>query len=139
MTGYAPTFPRNIRTVPRGSIAVTTVSPTMADVPGKRLLESHVFGEALILLVQWKGGADEPTVLLDGQLLRISVVFSRVANLRCADTLPRGMRDLLLAYGQKDASRHTELTALMLTPTYETAARCLSRWFNEKFVPPPRR
>jgi hypothetical protein len=113
----------------------------MASTSGKPIPdeESHVFGEALILLIQWKGGADEPTVLLDGQLLRISVVFSRVANLRCADTLPRGMRDLLLAYAQRDASRHTELTALMLTPTYEIAARCLLKWFNEKFVPPPRR
>jgi hypothetical protein len=113
----------------------------MTDVPGKRLLdeESHVFGEALILLVQWKGGADEPMVMLDGQLLRISMVFSRVANLRCKDTLPRGMRDLLLAYARKDRTRHTELSALMLTPTYDTAARCLVRWFAKKFVPPPRR
>jgi hypothetical protein len=113
----------------------------MASTSGKPIPDEagHVFGEALILLVQWKGGADEPTVVLDGQLLRISAVFSRVANLRCADTIPRGMRDLLLAYAQRDASRHTELTALMLTPTYETAARCLSRWLNEKYVPPPRR
>jgi hypothetical protein len=108
----------------------------MAGIPDEA---GHVFGEALILLVQRKGGADEPTVLFDGQLLRISMVFSRVANLRCADTLPGGMRDLLLAYAQRDASRHAELTALMLTPTYETAARSLLRWFNEKFVPPPRR
>jgi hypothetical protein len=113
----------------------------MASTSGKPIPDEavHVFGEAPILLVQWKGGADEPTVLLDGQLLRISTVFSRVADLRCADTLPRGMRDLVLAYAQRDASRHTELTALMATPTYETAARCLLRWFNEKFVPPPRR
>jgi hypothetical protein len=91
----------------------------MASTSGKPIPDEagHVFGEALILLVQWKGGADEPMVMLDGQLLHISVVFSRIANLRCADTLPRGMRDLLLAYSQKDVSRHTELTALMLTPT----------------------
>jgi hypothetical protein len=113
----------------------------MASTPGKPIANeaSHVFGEALILLVQWKGGADEPTVMLDGQLLRISMVFSRVANLRCADTLPRGMLDLLLAYAGRDQNRHAELTALTLTPTYEAAARCLLRWFNEKFVPPPRR
>jgi hypothetical protein len=73
------------------------------------------------------------------RLLRISMVFSRVANPRYADTLPRGMRDLLLAYARRDTTRHSELTAFMLTPTYETAARCLLRWFNEKFVPPPRR
>jgi hypothetical protein len=99
----------------------------------------HVFGEALILLVQWKGGAEEPTVMLDGQLLRISAIFSRVANLRCADTIPRGMRDLLLAYARREPTRHSELTALLLTPSYETAARCLLKWFNEKFTPPPRR
>jgi hypothetical protein len=77
--------------------------------------------------------------MLDGQLLRISLVFSRVANLRCADTLPRGMCDLLLAYARRDASRHAELTTLTHSPTYEAAAQCLLRWFNEKFVPPPPR
>jgi hypothetical protein len=111
----------------------------MASTSGKPIPDEagHVFGEALILLVQWRGGAEEPT--LDGQLLRISTIFGRVANSRYADTLPGGMRDLLLAYAQRDASRHTELTALMLTPTCETAARCLLKWFDEKFVPPPRR
>jgi hypothetical protein len=59
----------------------------MADLARKGIPDEagHVFGEALILLVQWKGGAEEPTVMLDGQLLRISMIFSRVANLRCAD------------------------------------------------------
>jgi hypothetical protein len=67
------------------------------------------------------------------------MVFSRVANPRYADKLPRGMRDLLLAYARREPARHSELTALMLTPTYETAARSLLKWFNEKFTPPPRR
>jgi hypothetical protein len=113
----------------------------MASTPRKAIPgeASHAFGEAMILLVQWRGGADEPTVMLDGQLLRISLVFGRVANLRCADTLPRGMLDLLLAYAGREPTRHAELTALTLTPTYETAARCLLRWFNEKFAPPARR
>jgi hypothetical protein len=46
----------------------------MADLARKGIPDEagHVFGEALILLVQWKGGAEEPTVMLDGQLLRIS-------------------------------------------------------------------
>jgi hypothetical protein len=113
----------------------------MADLARKGISDEagHVFGEALILLVQWKGGAEEPTVMLDGQLLRISMIFSRVANLRCADTIPRGMRDLLLAYARREPTRHTELTALLLTPSYETAARCLLKWFDEKFRPLPRR
>jgi hypothetical protein len=112
----------------------------MADPAGKGIPDkaSDAFGEALILLIQWRGGADEPTVMLDGQLLRISMVFSRVANPRYADALPRSMRDLLLAYARREPTRHTELAALTKTPTYETAARCLLTWFNEKFVPPPR-
>jgi hypothetical protein len=77
--------------------------------------------------------------MLDGQLLRISMVFGRVANPRYADMLPSGMRDLLLAYARREPTRHSELAALMLTPTYETAARCLLRWFKEKFRPLPRR
>ena len=83
-----------------------------------------------------RGGAD---VMLDGQLLRISMIFRRVANLQCADTIPRGMRDLLLAYARRAPTRHTELTALLLTPIYHTAARCLLKWFDEKFRPPTRR
>jgi hypothetical protein len=52
----------------------------MADDPSKGIPNeaSDAFGEALILLIQWKGGAEEPTVMLDGQLLRISMAFSRV-------------------------------------------------------------
>jgi hypothetical protein len=113
----------------------------MPDVPGKPIPPdaSHIFGEALILLVQWRGGAEEPTVILDGQLLRINTIFGRVADLRYQDNLPRPMLDLLLTYAGRDPIRQPELTALALTPTYETAARCLLRWFEEKFVPPPRR
>jgi hypothetical protein len=56
----------------------------MANVPNRGIPDkaNDAFGEALILLIQWRGGADEPTVMLDGQLLRISMVFSRVANPR---------------------------------------------------------
>jgi hypothetical protein len=112
----------------------------MTDVPGKGIPDeaSHVFGDALILLIQWKGGADEPMVMLDGQLLRISMVFSRVANLRYADKLPRAMLDLLLAYAGRKPTRQSDLTILTVSPTYETAAHCLLRWFNEKFAPPRR-
>jgi hypothetical protein len=112
------------------------VASGMSSIPDEPIPAdaSHVFGEALILLVQWRGGADEPTVTLDGQSLRISVIFNRVANLRYLDALPRGMLDLLLGYARRDPTRHAELTALTLTPTYETAARCLLRWFNEKFM-----
>jgi hypothetical protein len=110
----------------------------MTGVSGKGIPDeaSHVFGEALILLIQWKGGADEPTVMLDGQLLRISTIFSRVANLRYEDAVPRGMLDLLLAYAGKHRRRQPDMTALTLVPTYETAARCLLKWFNEKFRAP---
>jgi hypothetical protein len=53
----------------------------MADDPSKGIPNeaSDAFGEALILLVQCKGGAEEPTVMLDGQFLRMSMVFGRVA------------------------------------------------------------
>jgi hypothetical protein len=72
-------------------------------------------------------------------LLGSDEALGLVGEPRYADTLPSGMRDLLLAYARRDPTRHSELAALMLTPTYETAARCLLRWFNEKFRPPPRR
>jgi hypothetical protein len=49
------------------------------------------------------------------------------------DTLPRAMLHLLLAYAGRDKKRQPDLMALTLAPTYETAARCLLRWFNDKF------
>jgi hypothetical protein len=110
----------------------------MAEASGKPISAeaSHAFGEAMILLIQWKGGADEPTVMLGGQLLRISTIFDRITNPKYTDMLPRGMLDLLREYARRDPTRHAELTALTLTPTYEKAAQCLLRWFNEKFTPP---
>jgi hypothetical protein len=41
----------------------------MASIPHKGIPDnaSHVFSEALISLVQWKGDSEEPTVTLDGQ------------------------------------------------------------------------
>ena len=112
----------------------------MATTPDKPIPDdaSHVFGEALILLIQWKGGADEPTVMLDGQVLRISAIFDRVSNLQYRDALPGPMLDLLLTYAGRAPKRQPELTALALKPTYETAASCLLSWFNEKFAPPRR-
>jgi hypothetical protein len=41
---------------------------------------ADVFGEALVLLVQWRGGAEEPVVVLDGKAMRISVIFELVAK-----------------------------------------------------------
>jgi hypothetical protein len=38
------------------------------------------FGEALVLLVQWRGGADEPVTVLDGKTMPISMIFELVAG-----------------------------------------------------------
>ena len=62
--------------------------------------------------------------------------LDRVADLRYEDAVPRGMLDLLLAYAGKHRTRQPDMTALTLDPTYETAARCLLKWFNEKFRAP---
>jgi hypothetical protein len=37
---------------------------------------SHSFGEAAILLIDWKGGAGEPVVTFEGKPIPIGVLFN---------------------------------------------------------------
>jgi hypothetical protein len=93
---------------------------------------ADAFGEALVLLVQWQGGADEPVALLDGKTLPISTIFELVAGRAFRDKVPRSMLDLLQTYAARDPERQKEIAALALLPTYETAARCLLTWVGYK-------
>jgi hypothetical protein len=93
---------------------------------------SDAFGEALVLLVQWQGGADEPVAILDGKTLRISVIFELVAKRGFKDKAPRGMLELLRAYAARDPERQNEIAVLALVPTYATAAQCLLKWVDYK-------
>ena len=100
-------------------------SPIPADV-------ADAFGEALVLLVQWEGGAVEPVAILDGRSMNITMVFELVAGRAFRDEVPRSMLDLLQAYAARDSERKKEIAALVLVPTYETAARCLLKWVEYK-------
>jgi hypothetical protein len=93
---------------------------------------ADAFGEALVLLVQWEGGADEPAAILDGRLMKITVIFELVAGRTFRDEVPRSMLDLLRTYAARDPERQKEIAALVLLPTYETAARCLLTWVGYK-------
>jgi hypothetical protein len=95
-------------------------------------LVSDAFGEALILLVQWRGGADEPVVILDGKPIRISLLFDLVVGQKYTDRLPRSMQELLLAYAGREPKRQPQLAELTLLPTYEVAGECLLRWVGQK-------
>jgi hypothetical protein len=90
------------------------------------------FGEALVLLVQWKRGADEPVAVLDGRTMRISLIFELVASRAFKDEMPGSMVELLRAYASRNAERGHEFGRLTLLPTYEVAARCLLKWVDEK-------
>jgi hypothetical protein len=90
------------------------------------------FGEALILLVQWQGGADEPVVSLDGKPFRISLMFDLVLGRKFKDQMPPSMVELLLTYASKAPARQRQSDQLKLLPTYEIGARCLLKWFGEK-------
>jgi|ERR1700722_783687 hypothetical protein len=89
---------------------------------------SDAFGEALVLLVQWKGGADEPVAVLDGRTLKISAIFELIASRAFRDEVPRSMLDLLQAYAARSPERRKEIAVLALQPTYEMAARCSLTW-----------
>jgi hypothetical protein len=95
-------------------------------------LVSDAFGEALILLIQWRGGADEPVVILDGKPIRISLLFDLVVGQKYTDQLPRSIQELLLTYAGRDPKRQSQLAELTLLPTYEVAAQCLLRWVGQK-------
>jgi hypothetical protein len=50
---------------------------------------SDPFGEAVVLLVQWRGGPDEPRVLLEGTSSKISLIFELVSRRAFKDETPR--------------------------------------------------
>jgi hypothetical protein len=93
---------------------------------------ADAFGEALVLLVQWQGGADEPVATLDGRSTPISKTFEMVASRAFRDEVPGSMLELLQTYAGRDPERQKEIAALALVPTYETAARCLLIWVGYK-------
>ena len=93
---------------------------------------SHPFGEAIILLIDWKGGTDEPVVTFDGKLVPIGVLFNLVAERKFSDRLPASLLQLLLTYAGKEPKRRDQLAELSLLPIYEIAARCLQKWLDEK-------
>jgi hypothetical protein len=93
---------------------------------------SDAFGEAVVLLVQWKGGAGEPIVMLNGKSLRITTVFDIVIDRRCTDRMPESMVKLLLTYASQEQSRRPQYDQLKLLPIYEIGARCLLKWTRDK-------
>jgi hypothetical protein len=84
---------------------------------------SAAFGEAVILLIQWQGGADEPTVTLDAKPVLIGFVFELVIGRKY---------ELLLTYAREEQRRRVQADALRLVPTYEVGARCLLKWVGDK-------
>ena len=99
------------------------------SIPGE---VSNAFGEALVLLVQWQGGDNEPVAVLDGKTVRISVVFELVAGRGFKDRVPASMLTLLQAHAARDRERQKDIATLALVPTYGTAARCLLKWAGYK-------
>jgi hypothetical protein len=93
---------------------------------------ADAFGEALVLLVQWEGGADEPAAILDGRSVKITVIFELVAGRAFRDRVPQSMLNLLQTYAARDPERQKEIATLVLLPTYETAAQCLLTWVGYK-------
>jgi hypothetical protein len=73
-------------------------TPIPADV-------GDAFGEALVLLVQWQGGADEPVAVLDGKTMPNSMIFELVAGRAFRDEVPRSMLQLLQTYAARDPER----------------------------------
>src|ERR1700733_13182392 len=93
---------------------------------------ADAFGEALVLLVQWQGGADEPVAVLDGKTMPISMIFEQVAGRAFRDEAPRSMLELLQTYAGRDPERKKDIALLAILPSYETAARCLLTWVGYK-------
>jgi hypothetical protein len=108
--------------------------PRSAHNPSDEIPEniSHAFGEALILLIQWRGGADEPAVMLDGEAVPIGFVFDLVIGRKYSGQMPRSMSELLLTYARREPGHRIQADALRILPTYEVGARCLLKWVGDK-------
>ena len=91
---------------------------------------ADAFGEALVLLVRWQGGAD--VAVLDGKTMPISIIFELVAGRAFRDEVPRSMLELLQTYAGRDPERKKDIAPLALLPSYETTARCLLTWVGYK-------
>jgi hypothetical protein len=91
-------------------------------------LIADAFGEALVLLVQWEGGADEPAAILDARTLKISAIFELVTARGFRDHVPPSMLELLQAYAARSPERRKEIAVLALQPTHECVARCSLTW-----------
>jgi hypothetical protein len=108
--------------------------PRSAHNPSDQIPEdiSHAFGEALILLIQWRGGADEPAVMLDGEAVPIGFVFDLVIGRKYSGQMPRSMSELLQTYARREPGHRIQADALRILPTYEVGARCLLKWVGDK-------
>jgi hypothetical protein len=106
----------------------------MDNRPDHRIPESvsHPFGEAAILLIDWKGGTDEPFVNLEGAPVPIGFLFDLVVERKFRDAVPASLLQLLLTYAAKEPKRRDQLAELRLLPIYEIAARCLQKWLDDK-------
>jgi hypothetical protein len=93
---------------------------------------TDAFGEAVLFLVQWRGGKDEPVVTLDARPWSITAIFGVVLHEAIREELPASMLDLLKAYASQVPERRPEYLQLALIPTYEIAARCLLKWVRDK-------
>jgi hypothetical protein len=89
---------------------------------------ADAFGEALVLLVQWQGGANEPVAVFDGKTMPISMIFELVAGRAFRDGVPRSMLELLQTYAGRDPERKKDIAPLAILRSYETASRCLLTW-----------
>jgi hypothetical protein len=104
--GFAGTTERaaaDTATRPAGSLPTTM--PPSNEMARSRIPAdvADAFGEALVLLVQWEGGADEPAAILDGRTLKISAIFELVAA--------RGFRDHVSPFYAYDHADRVRLYA----------------------------
>jgi hypothetical protein len=79
----------------------------MSNRPNQRIPESfsHPFGEAAILLFDWKGGTDEPLVNLEGTPVPIGFLFDLVVERKFSDQVPARLLQLLLTYASSRIRR----------------------------------
>lgn len=120
--------------IARQGTAVAVHDAKLMTISDRRIPDeiSHAFGEALILLVQWQGGADEPVVSVDGKSVRIGFVFDLVLGRKYVEPIPKSMAKLLLTYASIDPATQLQFAELALLPTYEVGARCLLEWLGIK-------
>jgi hypothetical protein len=89
---------------------------------------SEAFDQAVIELIAWDGGGDEPSVSVGGRSTSISAIASLAETYK--DTLPSSLFWRMVGYANRSLERRAGARELSKDGSYATGAGCLLQWLQ---------